>query len=115
MAHASGIFSVMALLLLDCVLPHRKCSGMQQMSERQCSSPLGPLPALFLSPTLCCLISPSLEGLSPGRPHLCRQAAPPIAYDSSGHWQEDLQEGEAEQGQLQSLDVDLRGDRRETG
>lgn len=38
----------------------------------------------------------------------------PTGYDGCGSRQEDLQEGEAEQGQLQSLDIDLQqvaGDR----
>lgn len=43
--------------------------------------------------------------------YLCRWTVPSPGCDCYGHWQEELQDREAEQGQLQPLDVDLRGER----
>lgn len=71
---------------------------------------------LFVTPACCLSILssllpniPCLEGLSSGRPHLCMQAFCLTGCDGCGPWQKDLQEGAAQQGQLQSLDIDLQG------
>lgn len=74
-----------------------------------------PLPAASPSP----VPHPSLCGwrlAAPGRPHLCGPAVKAAHEDSRGAQQEELQDREAEQDQLQPLDVELEGEgKRESG
>lgn len=67
------------------VAPLNKCSAVRD----------GPLPAPLPFKTSSCFLPPCVKG-----PHLCRLAVLPVGYESRGPGQEELQAGEAEQGQL---------------
>lgn len=57
----------------------------------------------------CFLLSLGLEGLSLQQgSHLCRRAVLPVGHEGCGPRQEEFQQGAAEQGQFQSLGMDLR-------
>lgn len=78
------------------VTPLNKCSAVRAV-RRACPPPAPPPSGPPLAPC------PHVLRV----PHLCRQAVVPAGHDSRGPCQEELQAGEAEQGQLQPLYVDL--------